>query len=449
MKKVVLDFLVRHYDMAKPVLLALSGGADSLALLWILNEIKDELPLKFGVAHVDHGWRPTSHEEAQQLKELVESIKIPFHLKVLDPAILIGNKENACRQERLIFFHSLSLEHHYQAVLLGHHADDQAETVLKRLFEGSGLTALGALRQVQQINEVCLWRPLLTVSKNEILAWIQSRSLIPIDDYTNRDIRFTRAKFREQIIPLLAEQFGKQISPSLNRLSREAMALSDYLDDRVADHWSKVVEGYFGTMLDMQATPKIPNVELKHLIFRFFQRKEMSLSYEEMEIVVECLQNNKANKQLRSARSCIYIDRKRLFLLSGQCYPHFKPQNISYGSSMNNEWVIDVKEVEVDLEMLNAAASNWLMAWNSSMHVFLPKGEYTLAAPAPNSPYLGSSSLSKLWSDAKIPAFLRNILPVVMYKERVVHDFLTGRRTLPLSIGAEAMHVSINRVIKP
>ncbi|MBA2727316.1 MAG: tRNA lysidine(34) synthetase TilS [Parachlamydiaceae bacterium] len=442
MKRIVRDFLVCHSNLELPVLLALSGGADSLALLWILHEIKDELSFKFSVAHVDHRWRPSSHEEAQKLKEVVESLKIPFHLKVLDPEILTGNKENACRQERLNFFRSLCQEHHYQAVLLGHHADDQAETVLKRLFEGAGLTALGALRPVQELNQICLWRPLLPISKKKILDWIQSRSLIPIDDYTNRDIRFTRAKFREQIIPSLSNQFGKEISPSLNRLGREASALSDYLDMRITEHLSKIVEGPFGTMLDMQSTPGIPNIELKHLILRFFQRKEMALSYEEVETIVEFLQESKANKQIRSVDSCIFIDRKRLFLLNRQSHLHGMPLKISYGTTTRHEWMIDVKDVEVDMTMLSST-SDWQMAWKSSMLVILPKGEYQLAVGVPGSQYLGSSSLSKLWNAAKVPAFLRNLLPVVMCKESIVHEFLTGKRKLPLSVGSEAMEICI------
>ena len=77
------------------------------------------------------------------------------------------------------------------------------------------------------------------------------------------------------------------------------------------------------------------------------------------------------------------------------------------------------------------------------MEVILPKGDYSLAVARPNSIYQGSSTLSKLWTDAKVPAFLRSVVPVVFNKDTVVHEFLSGRRKLPLKIGSSAIHVKL------
>ncbi len=443
LKKIVKDFLTRKYNNKSSVLLALSGGPDSLLLFSILVELKDVLSLKFAVAHVDHRWRETSDQEAQNIKDLVTSFDIPFHLRVLDPTTLSGNLENACRKERLNFFEDLCKEHNYQAVLLGHHADDQAETVLKRLFEGAGLTALGGLKECVKIGNIALWRPLLKVSKQEILTELNLRSLIPIDDSTNRDNRYTRAKFRNQIIPALSNEFGKEITPSLVRLGVQADSFSDYLDKQIENKLSEVILGPFGAMLDLQMLPPIHPVELKHLVLRFSQYMDQMLSYQEIDAIVEFLQTNQADKQLRSQDSLIQVDRKRLFFLNQPLRPTFQKQLVSKGISSNKEWDIDAHELIIDDKMAQSTVSDWLSVWKCSLQVILPKGDYYLDHVRPNSLYPGNSRISKWWSDAKVPAFLRNAFPVVWHKDTIVHEFLTGRRKSALFVGAEGIQIKL------
>src|SRR5262245_9574892 len=108
----------------KKVLLALSGGADSTALLYgLLNE-----PVELGIVHIDHSWREESGVEALELKKRYSSI--PFYLKKLDPKDISGNLEEGCRLARLDFYRQICERERYEAVFLAHHSDDQAETVL-------------------------------------------------------------------------------------------------------------------------------------------------------------------------------------------------------------------------------------------------------------------------------------------------------------------------------
>lgn len=158
-------FLIQHRKTNKPLLLALSGGPDSLALFHLLLEVSKEHSIPFAIAHVDHGWRPESGTEAEILKELAQKHDLGFHLKKLDPKSLEGNLEDACRSERLQFFKELCQAHEYEAVLMGHHADDAAETVLKRLFEGSSLKAVAGLQEVSCYDDLQIWRPLLKKTK--------------------------------------------------------------------------------------------------------------------------------------------------------------------------------------------------------------------------------------------------------------------------------------------
>ena len=288
MKKKLSNFLRKYRREGDRLLLACSGGPDSLALLHLLHEER----VAFGVAHVDHGWRKESGDEAEQLRALCEELGHPFYCRKLDPSGIKGNLEAACRNARLAFFKEICEAEGYRAVLLGHHANDKAETVLKRALEGATLTALTGPQEVSVVEGVVLWRPLLHVRKKEILAWIKERGLAPFHDVTNDDPRYLRARFRQQILPGLAEQFGKEIDTALCHLGNQAEELSDYLDSRVAPYLCVAKE------LDLSEKMPAHDVELKHLIRRFCQREKIALSREQVGTVVSLLRAKKANKKV-------------------------------------------------------------------------------------------------------------------------------------------------------
>ncbi len=232
-EQTVFQFFQNHYDFKSPLLLGLSGGPDSLALFHLLLKYRKQHPFELGIAHVDHGWRQESSEEARLLQNIVEKEGLPFHLKTLLPEDLQGNLEAASRDARILFFADLCQKYHYQAVLLAHHADDQAETVLKRVLEGASLPYLCGLRETATVHNVLFWRPLLKINKNEILQWLERHQLKGFDDRTNRDPRFLRGKFRTRILPALSKEFGKQVEKNLERLGAEALEWHHYLNSKV------------------------------------------------------------------------------------------------------------------------------------------------------------------------------------------------------------------------
>jgi tRNA(Ile)-lysidine synthase len=154
-------FLSRHWKAGSPVLLACSGGPDSKALLYLLLEAQTFFDLEIQVAHIDHGWREESVLEAQKLKAEVEGLGLVFHLRTLTD---LPMKEEAARDGRYEKLKQIADEIGAQSILLAHQMEDQAETVLKRIFEGSALSSCGGMKEVS----MNLWRPLLKVSKKEL-----------------------------------------------------------------------------------------------------------------------------------------------------------------------------------------------------------------------------------------------------------------------------------------
>ncbi len=400
LKSLVQNFINSHYTSKGPILVGLSGGADSLCLLHLLLECK--IPLH--AAHVNHNWRSESKSEAEQLGKICMDLRLPFHKIALDPSTLTGNLEAACRRERLQFFKDLCKEHGCQAVALGHHHNDHAETILKQLFDGAPLACIQGIQSVNKLEGLSIWRPLLAVPKKEILAWLQERNLNWFEDYTNNDSRFFRGKCRTAIIPSLSEQYGREISKQLEAFARQAAALANYLNEKTAPYAANALSGPFGTMLDFSFSMPHP-LELQHLLLTIGAPHKMSGTVRTS--LEQWLLAGAANKQIAMGKQGYTADRKRLFILSER----------------KVEWKL---EKTVD----QTEATNWRQAWQGFCHVNLPEGNYQLAFASPALSYRGNLTLDKWWNNHKVPALLRQRVPVLLQEGQVVHEFLTGRQKI-------------------
>ena len=151
----------------------------------------------------------------------------------------------------MAFFASLCTTYDYQAVLLAHHANDQAETVLKRVFEGVALPYLCGVRPETEIFGVKFMAPLLSISsKEQIFRWLESHGLKGFQDETNTDPRFLRGGFAQAFFLSLRKSLANKSMRSLCRIGTEAGELRNYLNERVHPYFSQMVKGKMGSFLD-------------------------------------------------------------------------------------------------------------------------------------------------------------------------------------------------------
>lgn len=400
-----------------PILLGFSGGPDSLALLHLLLQCR---PLKIGLAHVDHGWRQESHEEAEKIGKMAAEFGLPFHLKTLIAPSGKGNLEAQCREERLRFFAAICQAHGYHAVMLAHHADDLAETVLKRTFEGASLTCLEGLRPETVLCGIKIWRPLLPIFKSEIIDWLGKRGLEGFQDSTNSDPDFLRTRLRTDIMPLLSDAFGKEVKKGLCRFGTEAGELKEYLDERISPYLSHVVDGCYGPLLDLSTNCPAAPFEIKHLIRRFCEKGSLFLSRESLVHSVESVVRGSANQVFEAGDRTLYIDRRRLFVFAE--IPKLTLERVPISKDMTfGPWKVEVSSSE------SSSTSDWRSLWTGKGEVVLPPGNYALAVANLRSPYPKSLPLSKWWTDHKVPAILRHFVPVILQGNQIKHEFLTGK----------------------
>jgi tRNA(Ile)-lysidine synthase len=215
------------------VLVAVSGGPDSVALLHLLYDLREELGLHLEVAHLQHGIRGVeAQEDARFVAELAAKLGLPFHLKEIDlprmrSAAGKGNLEALARVERYRFFADVAREQHLGKIATAHTQDDQAETVLMWLLRGSGLKGSGGMPSIYRIepaSRLMVVRPLLYLSRAEIEAYLKENDLTFRLDRSNQDLTFLRNWIRLKLIPQLKEKMDRHLSA---RLAQQAELIRD------------------------------------------------------------------------------------------------------------------------------------------------------------------------------------------------------------------------------
>jgi len=219
------------------VLVAVSGGPDSMALLHALWELRERLGVTLEVAAVDHGLRPEARREIEVVRERAGALGLPFTAVPVDVAAERRARrglslQDAAREARLRALTALSRAHDASRVALGHQADDQAETVIYRIVRGTGLAGLAGIPYRRDI----FVRPLLDVTRAQIARYLRQRSIPFVEDPSNADPRFARARIRHAVLPALARE-NPRVSEALRALA--AAARGDAVAPAIASSLSR------------------------------------------------------------------------------------------------------------------------------------------------------------------------------------------------------------------
>jgi len=230
---------IKDYDMIQPgsrVLVGFSGGPDSTALARVLMALAPRLDLTLGLAHLNHGLRGQSANKDQAVAQAFATANgLELHLAHVDVRALAKQKktslEAAGRTARYAFFSQRCKQREYSCIALGHHRDDHTEQILLNLLRGTGPAGL---KGIPPKREGGIIRPLIQVSKSDILAYLEALDQPFAVDDSNTDTAFLRNRVRHRLIPFLEEAFNPDIRTGLDRLSR-IMALEDDFLERQAE----------------------------------------------------------------------------------------------------------------------------------------------------------------------------------------------------------------------
>lgn len=232
------------------VLVAVSGGADSLALLLALRELASELEAELAVCHLNHRIRgEAAKQDATFVKQFAARLEIPCFIGTRDVPRLAKQKkislEMAAREARYGFFKETTAKHGYDLLATGHTSDDHVETFLIKLARGSGAGGLSGISYSGDWQGLEIIRPIRDVSHSEAKAFLRSAGIAWREDATNADTDILRNRVRNQVLPFLAKTLNPQINGAISRSADILARENEWLDELAEQAWleCRIVSG--------------------------------------------------------------------------------------------------------------------------------------------------------------------------------------------------------------
>jgi len=265
-------------DKGRKMLVGVSGGADSVCLLHILDQLKGILGISLHVAHLNHMLRGVdSDSDAHYVAEISGTLGIPAIIEKRDVEVYRKEHrlslEEAAREVRHVFFAEVAKSIGAWCIALGHTQDDQVETILMHLVRGTGLGGLRGMGPITSLHlkgdrVLVVVRPLLEVAKMETEDYCRTYDLKPRSDSSNYSFNYTRNRFRGELIPLL-KSYNKNFDAALMRTARAVAADLSFIEKEVSMVWDRVVTDQpNGLTLDREALLSLHPALQRHLLRR-------------------------------------------------------------------------------------------------------------------------------------------------------------------------------------
>lgn len=302
----------RHRLFAKndKVVMAVSGGPDSVAMFHALLVLQRKYGLRLSVAHLDHRLnRSQSRKHLRFVRELCVEHKVRFYSKAVDVSRIAKRQgrsvEEMGRLARYDFFERVAAQCRASKIATAHTQDDQAETLLMRLVRGCGIDGLTGIPYQRRQGRYQVVRPLLDVSKQEVLSFLKENRIAFCVDASNRSGAFTRNRVRHELLPLLQRSFNPAVRRSLAHLRTVLAEASEYLSAEAAKAWTRCRVGTaYGTRTILKAEPflALPLVlqreVLRQALSRAQRGRPQQVDFVHIESILDLLKEQKRGSQL-------------------------------------------------------------------------------------------------------------------------------------------------------
>lgn len=225
--------LQRLTEGGTKLIVAVSGGADSVALLRLLKDLQEELGLTLLVGHFDHRLRTDSAEDARWVAAMCEELKIAYEIGVATLEEMSSAKgiEESARRKRYAFLNNLAQANSCTQICVAHTQNDQVETVLHHIARGTGLKGLAGIPKQREIGDgIKVIRPLLNFRRETLLSYLAELKQDYRSDSTNKDTSFTRNRIRHEILPELRSQLNPQLDTALLKLAEQSAEAQEAID---------------------------------------------------------------------------------------------------------------------------------------------------------------------------------------------------------------------------
>lgn len=325
LKEQVID-TIKKYNLIKEndsIVIGVSGGPDSICLLHILNEIKNELNFKIYVAHINHMIREEADSETEYVKEFCKNLGIECYIKRIDVVEIANNlkrgTEETGRQIRYEFFNEILEKTNSNKIATAHNNNDKVETILMNILRGSGTSGL---KGIEAIRDNMYIRPLINTSREEIEEYCETNKLGPKIDESNNENIYTRNKIRNIVIPYIKQEFNPNIIKTINRLSEVANEENEYLNKVTENEFNKLLleKENNSYVLNLKGFNKLELVIKRRVIlYTINELLSSTTGIEKVNIddIIKLCNNNIGNKYLSPIKNLkILVKKGKVFFIA-------------------------------------------------------------------------------------------------------------------------------------
>ena len=403
MKESVLFLKKLNIDKNKYLVVATSGGPDSMALLHMLNSNG----FKVICAHVNHGLRLVSEEEYKFVENYAKVNNIIFEGMKIEGYKNNKFTEHEAREKRYTFFEKVLNKYNTDILLTAHHGDDLIETVLMRLIRGSNLNGYKGFNKITNFKNFKIIRPLVFYTKKEIEQYIKSNKIPVVYDESNKSKKYTRNRIRLDILPILKKE-EKNIHKKILEYSEELNDINEYVNEVVKE---KVNELYKNNKLDINNFNKLNKViktkVLENILFNIYKNDINIITKHHIEEILKIIESN--NKKINLPNNIMVLKEYNNLI--------FKEEETI---STNNYKIILDKDINLkelgEFKFINDTTekSNYVIKLNSkeiTLPLILRNKEEKDEIKVKN--LNGTKKVKKIFIDEKIPLRLRNNYPIL------------------------------------
>jgi len=435
---------IKKYDLVSDcngLVLAVSGGADSMSMLWFFNEYKHIYNFNLIVAHINHGLR--SENESEKEKTLIRGFceKNDIIFEYIDAKISENikngeNLENFCREVRYEFLNNIKQKYNCSHIATAHNSDDNAETVLLNLIRGTGLNGISGISPKR--NDYII-RPMLNCTKSEILDYCEKNQILYSDDKSNFTVKYRRNRIRHNIIPVMKTE-NPSLLKNIDNFCENVRKDDEFINITAQKEYKNVLEN---DKLRLDKLKLLHESVVHRVIIHYISQfcNINFLTFTQTNCIIKLVrfgytsQKWELNKDWSLKISYDYIQAEQ-----NKQSVHLTEQKLNYGNNFLNhfgniiiEKIIVQNEVyDPNIIKINGENENFIVRSrkiNDKIKLFKSNGTKTL---------------KKLFIDDKIPLSEREKIPIIEYEDKIVwvYEYGTDKYYVPKT-GDSAIKITV------
>ncbi len=384
---VINNLLKSGFNKNKPLIISVSTGVDSMVLLDLVYKLK----LDIIVVHFNHNKRDQSIDEELFIKEYCSTLSINLRIKhIIEDNV---NFQNNARYKRYEYLEEIARKYKTNQVLVAHHGNDNIETVLIKILRGSNISGYSGLKFKISRNNIDIYRPLLSFSKNEIYEYAKSNNIKYFEDYSNLDTSYLRNNIRINYVNNLVNSFDNAIN-KFNEYSSNLFEINNYLN--------KEINKYYNNKMNIAEFNNL-DIVLKRGIISKMTESIIELDKSKIDIIIDFISTNKYNTSIDIGNSYKLVKEYVIFyvansVVSSKVNVIINKENTLY--NINDKFSIILNPIDIK-------SNNFIVniCYNEFSNFFTVRNK--LDGDYINMPY-GTKKIKDLFIDKKIPTKMRN-----------------------------------------